>query len=297
MNMVSIRASLAARTPGFVRKSVRMAEHYARRHLEWAHVLREMRGLTVRDRLVIGGSALLAPLTSLRRLDGFEPPLPLADIMVDAKGVGRFALRSGTDDIIHVLSAREPAVRKVIEDYLQPGDVFIDAGANIGFFSVMAQQQVGPSGQVIAFEMMPQTADRLRQHFAMNALPSARIIENALSDTDGDVVIATSSASKFGQASISAEFSGDSARTIRHEVKTVTLDSALADIGAIALIKMDLEGAEYGALQGAHAVLQRTAAIVFENNADDRRIPDLLTNMGFIVEDLDGKDYLARRMP
>ena len=297
MNQVlSFRARMAAHTPSFVRKTVRMAEHYARRHVEWFNVLREMRGLLLRDKMVLGGSALLAPITSLRRLDGFEPPLPLADIHVEAKGVGRFAVRHGTDDIIHVLSAREPAVRKAIEDNLTRGDIFIDAGANIGFFSVLAQNLVGPRGAVIAFEMMPQTAAQLHHHFAINALPSARIIENALSDKDGETLVATSSASKFGQASIAQAFSDDATRTIRHEVKTVTLDTALADVGDIALIKMDLEGAEFGALSGATKVLQRTRAIIFENNAEDRRIPDLLAAAGFEVEHLDGSDYLARRI-
>ncbi|MEZ5708018.1 MAG: FkbM family methyltransferase [Blastomonas sp.] len=291
----SLRGRLAAHTPGFVRKAVRMAEHYGRRHVEWLNILREMQGASLRDRLVLGTSALAAPITSLRRMDGFEPPLPLADIDVMAKGVGRFSLRAGTDDIIHVLSAREPAVRRVVESCLGPGDVFVDAGANIGFFSVLAQKQVGPAGQVIAFEMMPETAARLRHHFAINALPSARVIENALSDSDGDILVATSSASKFGQASISAQFSDVAERTIRHEVRTIRLDTALADTGEIALIKMDLEGAEYAALCGADAVLARTRAIIFENNAGDSRIPDLLRAKGFVVEHLDGSDYLARR--
>lgn len=292
---MSFRQKIAARTPTFVRKGVRMAEHYAHRHVEWSQVLREMSGVSARDKLILGASALAAPFTSLRRLDGFEPPLPFADLTINTKGVGQFSIRAGTDDITHVLSAREHAVREVLEENLQPGDTFIDAGANIGFFSVVAHNLVGYRGQIIAFEMMPETAKRLRQHFTVNGLSSARIVEKALFDKDGDTITATSSSQKFGQASISEEFQNEPERTIHHTVETVRLDTALSDIGDIKLMKMDLEGAELGALNGAMKVLGRTQAIIFENNSKDQRVEELLSQLGFSIRYLGGREYLASR--
>ncbi len=297
MSAADLRRQIAARTPDFVRKRVRMAEHYGRRHKEWLQVLREMRGARSRDTLTLLCSALLAPLTSLRRLDGFEPPLPLADLTVEARGVGRFKLRAGTDDIIHVLSAREPAVRRLLEDTLNPGDTFVDAGANIGFFSVLASRLVGPKGKVVAIEMMPETAARLRHHLALNHCTNAVVVEHALSERGGEIVRATSSAKKFGQASIAAGVADNAERSIVHEVETVTLDAALTDCGAIALIKMDLEGAELLALRGANAVLARTRVMVFENNVADPKVPALLAAAGFAVAPLDGANYLANRLP
>ncbi|MXO91354.1 FkbM family methyltransferase [Pontixanthobacter aquaemixtae] len=228
-------------------------------------------------------------------MDGFEPPHLLGDLSAKIRGVGQFALRAGTDDIIHVLSARERAVRNVLEQRLRPGDVFVDAGANIGFFSVIASNLVGESGQVIAFEMMPETAARLRHHFAINDLPSAKIFERALFDKDGETITATSSAQKFGQASVSPEFQAEPGRTIRHDVPTVRLDTALADIGDIALMKMDLEGAELGALLGAKDVLARCAAVIFENNSKDERVVGLLRSAGFSIRHLGGREHLAYR--
>lgn len=295
MTTATLRGRIAALTPGGIRKAVRMAEHYGRRHKEWLQVLGEMRGASARDHTVLLGSALLAPLTSLRRLDGFEPPLPLTDIAVEVKGVGRFLVRAGTDDIIHVLSAREPAVRKALEEHLKPGDTFIDAGANIGFYSVLASRLVGPTGRVIAIEMMPPTAARLRAHLALNQCSNAIVIEHALSERAGEIVRASSSPAKFGQASIAGHAAGDPARTIVHEVETVTLDAALADCGEIALIKMDLEGAEPLALRGGAAVLARTRTMVFENNAADPEVPALLEAAGMTVDHLAASDYVARR--
>lgn len=74
------------------------------------------------------------------------------------------------------------------------------------------------------------------------------------------------------------------------------LDSLLAGTGRIALIKMDLEGAEYGALLGAERLLASVDTIVFENNSEDMRIYELLESHGFSIAPLDGHDYLAQRI-
>ena len=291
---MSLRTSFARSVPGPLRKVVRMAEHYVRRFREWGQCLREMRGASGRDTLILWASALAAPVTALIRLDGFEPPVLLADVAVRVPGTGEFHLRRGTDDIIHVLNAREPHVRRVLEEWLRPGDVFVDAGANIGYFSMIARARVGASGWVIAVEMMPQTAARLRLHGEINAA-DLTLVENALSDKEGDTVTATSSAQKFGQASISI---GESdARTISIAVKTVTLEGVLSGVEHVRLVKMDLEGAEFLALSGAGAALDRIDAIVFENNSNDPRITDLLASRGFAVSGLSGHDYLAQRVP
>lgn len=293
MNGAGRRQAIARRVPGPVRKLVRMVEHFGRRHMEWADVLLAMRGVSGRDKLTLYGSAALAPLTSLRRLDGFEPPLLVRDAALRVDGIGTFKVRAGTDDIIHILAAREAGVFCEVTARLRPGDTFVDAGANIGLYSILAARLVGPTGQVIAIEMMPPTATRLRAHVAGNAARTIRVIERALSDRDDDRVVATSAADKFGQASIVADHTA--ARTVKHEVATVRLDTALADVGRVALIKMDLEGAEFLALSGATAVLRRTDAILFESNEHDERVMRLLRSSGFALTSVSANDYLAVR--
>lgn len=292
--MSSMRASIAANSPGWARKLVRMAEHYGRRQIEWVQVLRAMRGVAAHDRATLLASAIGAPVTALIKLDGFQPPRLLRDTDIAVRDVGRFSARAGTDDIIHLLAAREPAVLGKIRALLRPGDVFVDAGANIGFYTIVAAQLVGPSGRVIAFEMMPPTLERLQRHIAMNDAGNVSAMGLALADRDGEVLIATSAPDKFGQASIVAK-AADGVRYLRYEVATTTLDTALADVGDIALIKMDLEGAEYLALCGATAVLQRTRAVLFETNDRDSRIFALFEAAGFAIEPVDANDWLARR--
>lgn len=288
--MPGIRSRIAANTPGFVRKAVRMAEHYGRRQVEWLQVLREMRGASPADRATLYGSALLAPLTALPRLDGFAPPRLLRDAQLVAGGL-QFRIRRGTDDIIHILAAREPQVCGAIDKLLREGDVFVDAGANIGFYSLIGSRKVGPAGRVYAVEMVPLTLAQLRDHLALNAAGNVTVIDRALADRDDQSMRVHIPPGKFGQASI---LDGDST-TAAGEVLTITLDRALAGSGPIRLIKMDLEGAEFMALSGATQVLGRTHAVIYESNSRDPRIAALLEGMGFAVQPIGGHDYLAIR--
>lgn len=289
---LSLRQRIAARAPSIVRKLVRMAEQYARRHAEWLAVLRAMAGADSASSRTLLLSAAAGPFSALRRLDGFEPPHLLRDVTLAVHGVGTFHARRSTDDIIHLLTAREPHVRAVLEQHLRPGGVFVDAGSNIGFYSIIAARLVGPAGKVVAIEMLPDTAHQLRSHVALNRAPHIEIAECALSDRGGEEMTIGFNPRKLGQASIMLEKGTGTAR-----VRTARLDDILDGVGAIDLIKMDLEGAEYRALLGAGAVLARTRAIVFESNDRDPRILSLLSASGFDVKPMDGHDYLAVRRP
>jgi len=290
----SFRQRLADKTPAVVRKLIRVTESYLVRIGMWRQVARELRGADPASTAVLRRSIFAAPFTALRDLDSFQPPRLMADAQLEVAGVGRFAIRAETDDILHVLTSREPEIRQLLERRLQPGDVFVDAGANIGFYSVLAARLVGTTGQIVAFEMMPDTAEILRGHVRNNALDAVQVLQNALSDSTGAKVIAQVMPGKHGQASIVGNVAKSGLVDI--EVETVTLDDALREVGPIRLIKMDIEGAEFLALAGAAAVLSRTECVVFESNQEDARIFALLEDQGFAVERLRGHDFLAQRV-
>nr|WP_245198141.1 FkbM family methyltransferase [Sphingomonas kaistensis] len=178
----------------------------------------------------------------------------------------------------------------VLQERLRPGDRFVDAGANIGFYALRAAQLVGPRGEVVAIEMMPGTAASLRANVAASGAGNVTVVEKALADVDGQVLEASADPSKLGQASIAAVEGGR--RSLRLKVETARLDSLLPE-GPVALMKMDLEGAEFDALQGAAGLLGRVDALVYESNGDDPRIERLLKACGFTVRHLAAHDYLA----
>ena len=289
---LSVRQRVAAKTPPGLRKIARMALNYPYRIRTWIGILAALRPIDWRSRKILWASAVSALLTSFRDLDSFQKPVPLNDLEVDVAGIGRFAIRANTDDMLHLLPAREQKVRETIEQRVRPGAVFVDGGANIGFYAILAARLAGPDGQVVAFEMMPDTAAVLRRHIAANGASAIEVVERALSDHSGSRVRASVEPGQHGQASIVKD---GSERHLSIEVETITLDEALTGYGPIDLIKLDLEGAEYAALKGAAAVLARTGCVVFESNERDERIFDLFANAGFVVEHLEGSDYLAQK--
>lgn len=139
-----LRQRIAARTPGILRKAVRMALNYPYRLRMWLNLLRELQPGDGRSRRVLWLSALAAPFTSLRALDSYRQPHLIGDIAVAVPGVGRFAVRAGTDDLLHVMTSREPHVRRVIEAELPPGGTFVDGGASIDSSRWLPREGLAP---------------------------------------------------------------------------------------------------------------------------------------------------------
>jgi FkbM family methyltransferase len=255
----------------------------------WYQVAARIAGVSTADRVVLAKAVRRAPLTVWQGLDAWQFPMVDRDCTVVSKGVGRFRVRAATDDLFHVLPGQEPAVEAAVRDALRPGDVFVDAGSNIGYYTILASRLVGPQGQVIACEMMPETARILRNHVTMNNAGNVIVAEGALSDVPEQEIEASHPEGKFGQASIARIGQGR-----RLAVRTLTLEAVLQDVSQVRIMKMDLEGAELGALHGLGNALHKVESIVFENKAAPEVVTWLQAN-SFIVTRLDGNNALARR--
>lgn len=141
---------------------------------------------------------------------------------------------------------------EVMRSILRPNDHFVDVGANIGLFSMIASVEVGEKGAVYAVEALPGNRALLEGNLALNRLRNVQVIPVALTDSDGEINIFPSTNGNLGMASLSA--SGAKAEPIR--VPARTLDSLVAD-GTVAgcdVLKMDIEGAEELALRGMKGV-------------------------------------------
>lgn len=298
MNYRSVRPFLKQALPPPARRVLRGALHYVQRVGRWAIILWQVRGSTWRDELTLWRSALAAPVISLRNLLKWQDPVLLADAAVEVRGIGRFMVRRRCDDLWHVLPWREQGVLAEIRSRLVPGEVFLDAGANIGVYTVLASRLVGRSGRVIAVEMIPDTADRLEDHIRINRLDNVTVVRRALSDVAGRVLTATVLSGKFGQATI---VDNSEARGVRSQVDvtTTTLDEVTTGIANIALMKMDLEGAELQALRGAECTLARLRAAIYENwgraRVEDDPLDRAFVEYGFQVRKVDGNNWLAVR--
>jgi hypothetical protein len=76
----------------------------------------------------------------------------------------------------------EPDVSHILGKVLREGDVVIDVGANIGFFTVLASLLVGPAGRVVAFEPEADNLARLRANLAHNVCKNVTVIEKAVTN-------------------------------------------------------------------------------------------------------------------
>jgi len=294
MSKRPLRSTVKRLVPAPSRKVVRRAITYFGRLRIWRSVAAEIDGATYRDKRILLVARRRGRWTALRDLDLWQDPHLLKDATVTVPGIGRFQVRAMTDDLYHVLPSREAHVVSAVRANLGEGSTFVDAGANIGFFTILAAGIVGPRGRVYAIEMMPRTADRLRLNIAENDLTNVAVLEHALSAKSGKEVLATVPEHKFGRASIVNDAGGESHSTI--SVRTRTIDELLVEsAGPIDLMKLDLEGAEALALKGAAEVLKRVRAIIFEQLRGQSEAAELLEQSGFRLSTLDGNNFLALR--
>jgi FkbM family methyltransferase len=244
---------------------------------------------------VLRRSVIFGPIGALRELDSWREPSLVEDADVIVDGFGVFPVRKRSDDLGHLLPTNFSAMFEASKRFVEPGCIAIDAGANIGLMTVWMANRSGPTGKVLAVEMMPDTAEQLQKTIRYNALEQVELIEFALSDRAGETVTATVQSGLFGQASI-AVVRENSDDTKRIAVVTTTLDTLTEGIAEIALMKMDLEGAEPRALRGAMKMLQRTNAIIFESwTYGHDETTDILRNAGYTISPIDSRNFLAVR--
>jgi FkbM family methyltransferase len=154
------------------------------------------------------------------------------------------------DRFIYFWRQWEPNETWLIQRLLQPGDTFVDVGANIGYFTLAAARIVGESGAVLAIEPVPDVADHLRQNVRLNEFRNVKVVECAVSDRDGGtILIVKRHDQNSGMNSVQRVSDGAIADELGWRVPRRRLDAILPD-GPIRLIKMDIEGAEVLALKG-----------------------------------------------
>lgn len=180
---------------------------------------------------------------------------------------------------------------------LRPGDVFIDIGAHVGYFSMLAAALVGDAGEVWSFEPEPRNFAHLLEHIEVNAALNVRPMHMAVGaapaiaeffvnvDNDGGHALWEVGRHPFNERSRQAPQS--------RKVYVSTLDQLFAgrDASRIKAIKIDAEGAEFAILVGARELLRRHPVpfIVAEINTfalqsmgvSEHHLRSLMTDAGY----------------
>jgi len=155
----------------------------------------------------------------------------------------------------------ESELFRFIRGVVQPGDVVLDIGANVGIFTVLLARWVGPGGHVYAFEPSQETRAILRDHLVLNHVADrVTIIPDAVSDAPGRSsfhIVGTS-----GENTLSPKHSRlPTADSV--EVVVTTIDAFCSERRILpSLVKIDIEGYEIHALRGAREILAQHSPIV-----------------------------------
>jgi len=168
----------------------------------------------------------------------------------------------------------EPRTTQLLEEVVKPGMVIIDIGAHVGYYTLLAARQVGPTGRVYAFEPNQENHSLLLKNIEVNGYANVVATKMAVSDRVGSSPLYLT-ALDSGRHSLYRH--GLPERGVA-TIETTTLDTFLESVDwpKVDLIKIDVEGAEVAVLDGMAKVIERSAnlKLIIEFN------PTLLRNAG-----------------
>lgn len=148
----------------------------------------------------------------------------------------------------------EPQMTSLLKGLLRPGDVFVDIGANEGYFSNLAGTLVG-DGQVYAVEPQGRLIPVIEENLRLNGARHATVSHLALAERNGTATIHLQASTNTG---FSGLFNPGRRGTGTETVPTMTLDDyfALNRIARVRLMKVDCEGGEKLVLEGGRETLR-----------------------------------------
>jgi FkbM family methyltransferase len=198
----------------------------------------------------------------------------------------------------------ESEVAAFLQDHLRPGGVFVDVGANIGVFTLLAARRVGPAGKVIAVEASPRVFSYLEHNVRANGLTNVSLKHTAASHQESPgVPFYDAPLDHFGMGALSPQFNAQPT-----PVRARKLDAILAEekLGRVDLMKLDVEGFEADVFRGASQLLaaETPPLIVFEFlDWAKARMPNgkvgdaqrILRDCGYTLWRLD--DFMKNRPP
>lgn len=209
--------------------------------------------------------------------------------------LGRYKMIVDTSDVglsSHLLldGYWEMWLTELLADLVKPGMKVVDVGANLGYFSLLMADLVGPEGQVHAFEPNADLARRMTQSLAINGFENiATVHEQALSNTEADVLLVVPTDEPKNAHLLPADHpvSGDAATESRL-LRTRRLDS-YSDLHDADIIKIDADTSEEAIWHGMSAILRkhRPLTIVLEfarvRYADPGAFIDQILSDGFTL--------------
>lgn len=211
------------------------------------------------------------------------------DILIEVHGLKMYAntLDRLTALVLWRRNILEDSETNLLKNIIKEGMVIVDIGSNLGYFALHTSKLVGPTGKVYAFEPDPNNFRLLCKNIAANDCRNVTAVPMAVSSYTGKAKLFRSEGhsgdhrlfdSKDGRPSI--------------DVDAVRLDDYFGNGQPIHFLKMDIQGAEYGALLGMPHIAHRkdlTVLIEFmpvllrKNGTEPKQFLDKIKEFGFAI--------------
>jgi len=202
-----------------------------------------------------------------------------------------------------LVGAYERDTVRVCEELITPGAVVVDAGAHVGYLSIILSRCVGPTGRVFAFEPHPANFQTLCRNLARQRITNVTAVPMAITNSEGQGTLYATPLS-MGHSLVDVKDYVD-----RLQVATASLDGFLAarGIDRVELVKIDVEGAEAEVLDGLRGLATRSGnlslimefkpSILLKRGGRPAALLETLFAMGFGVYAIGNRGVLRHVHP
>ena len=199
----------------------------------------------------------------------------------------------------------EPLTTECFSRLLRAGDTYVDVGAHVGFFCLLARHHVGRDGRLLAIEPQPYNCARFLRNCHANGFENISLCVAAAGESDGTIHLPAQPASDSARLSLAG--AGVHEEKQRFEVPIRRLENLLAEhrIDNVRLLKIDVEGYELSVLQGLGSALGMIDHIIVElldagpaQSENTTQVLELLRSNGFQLRTISGESWdPAKELP
>ncbi|HZB52937.1 MAG TPA: FkbM family methyltransferase, partial [Reyranella sp.] len=196
---------------------------------------------------------------------------------------------------LYVCGSFEPNEFAFLDRVLKPGMVFVDVGANDGYYTLFAARRVGPSGRVVAAEPSSRERAHLQRNLGRNGLDNVTVVPAAIGAASGLADLHLAHGVHAGHNTLGSFAHDDVVRASLERVPIEPLDAVIARLALaqVDFVKIDVEGAEARVIAGAATVLKSMRPILLlevndkalraQGNCADSLIGTLRGELGYEI--------------